>query len=96
MANETKLPSEGKEAEYRRLAEFIDKALSRNSRATQESAGGILARTTIAGSSWWAVEPNVGRVANGIPARVDRLKGLGNAIVPQIAEMIATRIAEVG
>lgn len=33
-------------------------------------------------SSWWAAEPNVGRVANGIPARVDRLRGLGNAVVP--------------
>jgi DNA (cytosine-5)-methyltransferase 1 len=36
----------------------------------------------------WAVEPDVGRVAHGIPRRVDRLRGLGNAIVPQIAEMI--------
>ena len=33
----------------------------------------------------WSVEPGVGRVANGIPNRVDRLKGLGNAIVPQVA-----------
>jgi DNA (cytosine-5)-methyltransferase 1 len=40
----------------------------------------------------WAVEPNVGRVANGIPARVDRLKGLGNAVVPQIPEIFAHRI----
>lgn len=40
----------------------------------------------------WAVEPDVGRVAHGIPARVDRLKGLGNAVVPQIAEWIAQRI----
>ena len=36
----------------------------------------------------WAVEPGVGRVANGIPKRVDRLRGLGNAIVPQVAEVI--------
>jgi len=33
----------------------------------------------------WAFEPNVGRVANGIPNRTHRLKALGNAIVPQVA-----------
>jgi DNA (cytosine-5)-methyltransferase 1 len=37
------------------------------------------------GSSYWETEPAVGRVADGIPSRVDRLKGLGNAIVPQVA-----------
>ncbi len=35
--------------------------------------------------SWWDIEPNVGRVANGVPNRVDRLKCLGNAVVPQQA-----------
>jgi DNA (cytosine-5)-methyltransferase 1 len=43
-------------------------------------------------SDWWATEPDVGRVAHGIPARVDRLRGLGNAIVPQIAEFIGQQI----
>lgn len=33
-------------------------------------------------TSWWDVEPNVGRVVDGIPNRVDRLKCLGNAVVP--------------
>ena len=42
--------------------------------------------------SWWSVEPNVGRVAHGVPARVDRLRGLGNAIVPQVAEWIGRRL----
>lgn len=44
--------------------------------------------------SQWKSEPDVGRVANGIPSRMDRLKGLGNAIVPQIAEMIFRQLAE--
>ncbi len=39
-------------------------------------------RGNAADASWWAVEPNVGRVANGIPQRVDRLRCLGNAVVP--------------
>ena len=33
---------------------------------------------------WWDIEPDVGRVAHGIPGRVDRLKGLGNSLIPQI------------
>lgn len=37
--------------------------------------------------SWWAVEPNVGRVAYGVSNRVDRLKRLGNAVVPQQAKV---------
>ena len=44
---------------------------------------------------WWAVEPAMGRVAHGIPRRVDRLKGLGNAIVPQIAMQIGLTIKAV-
>lgn len=40
----------------------------------------------------WAVEPDVGRVAHGVPARVDRLRALGNALVPQIAEWIGNHI----
>jgi len=43
---------------------------------------------------YWEVEPSVGRVANGIPHRVDRLKALGNAIVPQIAYDIFLTIKE--
>ena len=45
--------------------------------------------------SWWEFEPNVGRVANGVPGRVHRLKGLGNSIVPQIAEEIGKAIMKV-
>ena len=37
---------------------------------------------------WWATEPNVGRVAHGVSARSHRLKALGNAVVPQIPELL--------
>lgn len=46
-------------------------------------------------ASWWEAEPGVDRVAHGIPRRVDRLKGLGNAVVPQIVELIGRRIMEI-
>jgi len=42
--------------------------------------------------NYWRIEPRVGRVANGIPNRVDRLKSLGNAIVPQIIYHIGLAI----
>jgi DNA (cytosine-5)-methyltransferase 1 len=44
------------------------------------------------GAHHWSVEPNVGRVADGVPHRVDRLRALGNSLVPQIAEWIGERI----
>lgn len=44
------------------------------------------------GWQWWETEPDVGRVAHGIPSRVDRLRGLGNAVVPQVAEYVGRMI----
>ena len=68
-----------------------------NTESTGSEQGKQL-RGTISGnvprSNWWTTEPNVGRVANGVPARVDRLRGLGNAVVPQIAEWIGRRLME--
>jgi len=46
------------------------------------------------GGEYWEIEPNVGRVANGVSNRVDRLKGLGNAIVPQVAYQIFKAIQD--
>ena len=45
-------------------------------------------------TEWWSIEPNVGRMAHGVPKRVDRLRGLGNAVVPQVVEWIGKRIVE--
>ena len=47
------------------------------------------------GQGNWDIEPHVGRVAHGIPNRVDRLKCLGNAVVPQQAYPIFKAIAEI-
>ena len=57
-------------------------------------------RTPISGcgerpqSTHWTTEPDVGRVANGVPNRIHKLRGLGNAVVPQVAEWIGQRIME--
>ena len=46
----------------------------------------------ISWDGWWEFEPDVGRVANGVPKRVDRLKGLGNSLVPAIPFIIGQSI----
>jgi len=43
---------------------------------------------------YWKAEPDVGRVANGVPSRVDRIKCLGNAVVPQVAQVVGEIILE--
>jgi len=45
-----------------------------------------------AAPQFWQAEPDVCRVVNGIPHQSHRLKALGNAIVPQIAEAIGNTI----
>jgi DNA (cytosine-5)-methyltransferase 1 len=62
------------------------KAVGQSPRHQRQYAGRVAA---------WLPEPAVGRVANGIPRRVDRLRGLGNAIVPQIAMQIGLTIKAV-
>jgi DNA (cytosine-5)-methyltransferase 1 len=52
-------------------------------------------RRRLADSDWWLIEPDVGRVAHGVFKRVDRLKCLGNAVVPQVVEWIGNRILEI-
>ena len=38
-------------------------------------------------STWWATEPDLGRVAHGVAARLDRLKAIGNGQVPAVAAL---------
>jgi DNA (cytosine-5)-methyltransferase 1 len=51
-----------------------------------------LAQSERCGRAWWTTEPDVGRVVDGLPGRVDRLRCLGNAVVPAIPEMIGRAI----
>lgn len=50
-----------------------------------------------AGGSWWATEPPVGRVVDGTADRVDRLRSLGNGVVPLVVahafRTLAARLA---
>jgi len=43
---------------------------------------------------WWEAEPDVGRVVNGLPNRAHRLRGLGNAVVPQVAEYVGRIVVD--
>jgi DNA (cytosine-5)-methyltransferase 1 len=45
-------------------------------------------------AKWWEVEPDVGRVAHGVSNRAHRLRALGNAVVPQIPEIIGRAILD--
>ena len=62
--------------------------------ATDWIQGKVRGKGCLGGFTNWEVEPDVGRVAHGIPSRVDRLKGLGNAVVPQVAEVIGRLVLE--
>ena len=48
----------------------------------------------VAQSDWWSAEPDVVRVVPRVPSRVDRIRGLGNAVVPQVSQWIGRRILE--
>jgi DNA-cytosine methyltransferase len=61
---------------------------------TSSSSSSSEERQASVDHGWWSVEPNVGRVAHGVPGRVHRLKGLGNSIVPQIVEEIGKAIIQ--
>ena len=43
---------------------------------------------------FWEAGSPVGRVSDGFPGRVDRLRGLGNAVVPQVAEHLGNLILQ--
>lgn len=72
-----------------RPGEYVESQYSATSRTEETSHAFPSSELGI-----WATEPAVGRVAYGVPGRVDRLKQLGNAVVPQVVEVIGRAIME--
>ena len=64
-----------------------DRDVADADRARQLQPQGCVAefRRRVADGGWWASEPNVGRVADGVASRSHRLRALGNGQVPQCA-----------
>ena len=73
--------------------EYVQRMEQKSQSSGHRRQIGLLSRERgLRKANHWEVEPNVGRVANGVPNRSHRIKGLGNAIVPQIAEIIGEAI----
>lgn len=85
-------PSRRSEREEQYTGECADTlhALSRLLAHDSEAAWAAYRRSDACPVLNW--ESGISRVADGVPARVDRLRGLGNAVVPQIAQWIGERI----
>src|SRR5262249_52067973 len=89
------IPASAVGAPHRRDRVWIVAHADGAGRAQQRRAPSLFSEhPTIEPTGWWRAEPDVGRVAHGVPARVDRLRSLGNAVVPQVAEWIGRRLME--
>ncbi len=75
-------------------AEGIGCIGQRSSEAIQNKRALEFTRRSGGPAGIWTTQPGMGRVAYGIPNRVDRLRGLGNAVVPQVAEWIGRQIVK--
>lgn len=65
--------------------EICDTTSEGFSKRTEEPMGKSKQIAKLERPDWWATEPDVGRVANGVAFRVDRLRAIGNGQVPQCA-----------
>lgn len=90
-------------ADGKRVREKLARRISSGGQDTADASRELRDGPRIFGPSWrvkltdcrrWPIEPDVGRVVDGFPGRLDRLKGLGNAVVPKVIEFIGRQILE--
>jgi len=87
MADSNSVRKLSKQREYEGISNgsqgvVSDSLCERLERQWEKSIGAESKLENTFHDSWWSVEPDVGRVANGVPNRVDRIKSLGNSVVP--------------
>ncbi|MDD3182452.1 MAG: DNA cytosine methyltransferase [Alphaproteobacteria bacterium] len=92
--------SDGRRAETEALADTECQRLPRQGEHKQSCRAAPLGQGQAAWfehgrvGKQWSTEPDVGRVAHGVPHRVERLRALGNAVVPQIPFLIGQAILQ--
>lgn len=70
------------------------RAIRKQSASRKEASGKPARQSELPGRQQWIPEPDLDRVADGFPNRVDRIRGLGNAVVPQVAQFVAECVRE--
>jgi len=75
----------------RRVSEVVPK---RTAQRIVGSSGSLENFRQKSKRSWRNTGPELRRVSNGVPRRVDRLRALGNAVVPQVAEYVGREIVK--
>ena len=73
-------------------SELLEACYGRFGERLKGSFRSIAKRRCSEGRTFWQTEPKVGRVVDGLPGRVDRIKQLGNSVCPQLTEAIGSVI----
>ena len=92
-ADQTSGSGEGEEITTSEVA-HTNSERGRSGETRREDAENVGQSSRRAWDGWWDIEPNVGRVAHGVSKRVDRLKSLGNSLVPSIPYYIGLSIIQ--
>lgn len=72
--------------------EEVESQRNGNSRKLADPNIGIQKERDLRNQQWWEVEPELGRVADGVAHRVDRLAAIGNGQVPAVVREAWNRL----